>query len=141
MWTRPVILGSYRAIGILAVSLAAGVPSAAARVQGLPDGVYTYPQVQRPARMLPGMQRPAFPAMLRAAHVAGEVVVGFVVDTMGRVEPAPFYVYRSTHQLFTKAVRDCLPRLRFAPAMRGGRRVRQLVIGAFEFPVDTAGGI
>lgn len=141
MWMRHVIPGSYRTIGILAVTLAVGVPSAAARAQGLPDSVYTDKQVQRPARMLLGMRRPAFPAMLRAAHVAGEVVVGFVVDTAGRVEPAPFYVYRSTHELFTKAVRDCLPRLRFAPAMRGGRRVRQLVIGEFEFPVNTAGGI
>lgn len=126
--------------GLLMLSTALAVPLRVARGQTPREPVYTYAQVDRPAQLRPGMRPPVFPKLLREAHVAGEVVVGFVVDTLGRVEAAPFYVYRSTHKLFTQAVRDCLPRLRFAPAVRSGRRVRQLVIGEFNFALDTVGG-
>lgn len=129
-----------RMIISLALTIAIAASSAAAQGQGLPSDVYRYDQVNQPASMLPGMKPPVYPSLLRAAHVTGRVVVGFVVDTLGRVESTPFHVYRSTHELFTQAVRACLPKLRFAPAVRGGQRVRQLVIGEFTFPLDTSRG-
>lgn len=76
---------------------------------------------------------PPYPEMLRAAGVEGRVVVRFVVDTTGRIEPASLEIRESTHDLFTRAVRDALPRFRFAPAEANGRRVRVLVEMPFEF--------
>jgi hypothetical protein len=59
----------------------------------------------------------------------------FVVDTSGLVLPGSAKVARSTHQLFTEAVRTALPDMRFVPAEVAGRKVRQLVQQAFVFAV------
>lgn len=119
------------------LSAAIAAPLAVARGQVPDDVVYDYAHVDQPAQMRPGMRPPVFPILLREAHVAGKVVVSFIVDTRGRVELATFRVYRTTHELFTQAVRDCLPRLRFTPALLRGHAVRQLVVGAFDFPLDS----
>ena len=92
--------------------------------------------VDRPAGLEPGGAQPRYPEMLRRAGVTGRVVVRFVVDTAGRVEPGSVRVVESDHELFAQAVRAALPRLRFAPAEAGGRRVRQLVEMPFEFTLE-----
>ena len=71
--------------------------------------------------------------MLRTAAVEGEVLIDCVVDTSGAIDPASVRVIDSDHDAFTAAVREVLPRLRFAPAEAGGRRVRQWVRIPFEF--------
>jgi protein TonB len=88
--------------------------------------------VDRPAALV-ALPRPRYPDQLRAAGVAGRVVVRLVVDTTGRVEPASVVFQESSHDLFTRAVRAVLPFLRFSPAEEGGRRVRMLVDLPFEF--------
>ena len=70
---------------------------------------------------------PEYPPMLRAASVEGEVVVRFVVDSLGRVEPASIVVVEATHASFADAVRRWLPRTRYRAAELAGRPVRQLV--------------
>ena len=95
--------------------------------------VYFEFQVEKQARELPGSPSPEYPAMLRSAKVEGEVLAQFVVDTLGRVEPGTFKVLKTTHELFTQAVRDVLPSLQFSPAEVGGRKVRQLVQIPFPF--------
>ena len=57
----------------------------------------------------------------------GEVVVRFVVDSLGRVEPASIVVVEATHASFADAVRRWLPRTRYRAAELAGRPVRQLV--------------
>lgn len=57
----------------------------------------------------------------------GEVLAQFVVDTTGRVEMGSFKVLKTTHQVFTSAVRSALVDMQFVPAVHAGRRVRQLV--------------
>jgi periplasmic protein TonB len=47
--------------------------------------------------------------------------------------PGSFKVLESAHEMFTLAVRQCLPDMRFLPAEVGGRPVRQLVQQPFSF--------
>ncbi len=78
---------------------------------------------------------PRYPDRLRDAGVSGRVVARFIIDTTGRIEPASVAIVESSHDLFERAVRDVLPRMRFQPASVGNRRVRMLVEMPFEFRV------
>ena len=80
-----------------------------------------------------GNPTPRYPSVLQSAGVEGSVRVRFVVDTLGRVEPASIIALASTHTLFEHAVRESLLRSRFSPAEAAGRRVRQLVEQSFQF--------
>lgn len=96
-------------------------------------GVYFEFQVDRRVRQVPDTGGLKYPDMLRAASVEGEVLAQFVVDTAGVYEGTSFKVLRSSHELFTQAVRDALPLMRFTPAEVGGAKVRQLVQQPFTF--------
>jgi len=85
------------------------------------------------AYMLPGQMGPAYPEALRSHAPDGTVMVRFVLDTTGRLEPPSLYVVRTSHPLFTDAVRHALERLRFSPAAVGGRKVRVRMEQRFEF--------
>ncbi len=100
------------------------------------SGVFAPERVERTVAVV-AAPRPAYPEMLRTAGVEGRVVVRFVVDTSGRVEPASLVVLEATHALFERAVRDALPRYRFAPARIGDRAVRQLVEMPFQFSLSN----
>ena len=76
---------------------------------------------------------PRYPDALRRAGIDGTVIVKFVVDTLGRVDPAAIEVLNSSHDLFTAAVRETLARLRFNPARAGDRKVRAAAIMPFQF--------
>lgn len=78
---------------------------------------------------------PRYPESLRSAGVDGRVLVEFTVDTTGRVDMAHVRVIESTHELFTRAVRDALGGFRFIPAQVGGRRVPALAQMPFEFHI------
>lgn len=78
---------------------------------------------------------PRYPESLRSAGVDGRVLVEFTVDTTGRVDVARMRVVESTHDLFTRAVRDALGGFRFIPAQVGGRRVPALAQMPFEFHI------
>jgi periplasmic protein TonB len=93
-------------------------------------------QVDKPAAALPGSAQPAYPAMLTASGIEGEVLVQFVVDTLGRAEPASFTVLKASHDAFSAAVRQALPRMRFLPAEAGGQKVRMLVQQPFGFALN-----
>lgn len=90
-------------------------------------------QVEKQVSPLPNQSAPVFPAMLRSAHVEGEVLAQFVVDRDGVADMSTFKVLKSTHILFTNAVKAALINLRFSPAEIGGRKVRQLVQMPFQF--------
>lgn len=97
-----------------------------------PDQPYFEFQVEVPVRA-EGALAPRYPDILRKAGVEGEVLVQFVVDTMGRVEPATFKTLKATHELFAVAVREALPGMTFTPARLKGAKVRQLVQQPFSF--------
>lgn len=93
-------------------------------------------QVEQQVDMAPGNPPPHYPDMLRSANVEGEVLAQFVVDTNGRADMSTFKVIKSTHQLFTQAVKNVLPNYRFIPAKIGGRKVKQLVQQPFQFSLQ-----
>ena len=114
-----------------------GGPAAGGRT-GYPHYGEPWVTLDRAAVALPGNPRPRYPEMLRAARIEGRVVIDCVVDTSGKIEPSSVGLIESDHAYFTAAVHDVLPRLRFAPAEAGGRRVRQLVRIPFEFRLTTS---
>ncbi len=79
-----------------------------------------------------------YPPMLRSARIEGQVLAQFVVDTLGRVELESCKVLKSSHELFSWAVKQALPAMRFQPAMVGGRKVRQLVQKPYLFSLTQA---
>jgi TonB family protein len=93
-------------------------------------------RVEKQAQVMPGSPEPHYPDLLKKANMEGEVLAQFVVDTMGRVEVASLKVLKSTHPLFTKAVKDVLPDMRFAPAQVGGRKVKQMIQEPFTFALS-----
>jgi periplasmic protein TonB len=92
-------------------------------------------QVEKPAEMLSDSPKPKYPSVLESSGIAGEVQAQFVVNTQGKADMDQFKVLKSTNELFTQAVKSVLPRMRFSPAMIGGKPVNQLVQQSFQFAV------
>ena len=98
-----------------------------------PGGVYTESRVDRAVMSKGGNGQPQYPTSLRTANLGGEVLVRFIVDTAGRVEPSSVSILQATHDLFGDAVRRWLQRTRYVPAEADGHPVRQLVEQRIEF--------
>jgi TonB family protein len=79
--------------------------------------------------------KPRYPESLRRAAIDGRVLVQFKVDTLGRVDPASVTILSSTHELFSRAVREALTGFRFRPAEVNGHRVVALAQMPFEFAI------
>jgi protein TonB len=92
-------------------------------------------QVEKPAEMLAESPRPKYPSVLESSGIAGEVQAQFVVSSSGKADLDSFKVLKSTNELFTQAVKNNLPRMKFSPAMIGGKPVNQLVQQSFQFAV------
>lgn len=90
-------------------------------------GVYKERLVDRAAAPRTDNGSPPYPLSLRSAGLEGDVRVRFIVDTVGRVEPASIEILQATHPLFGSAVATWLLRTRYSPAEVAGRFVRQLV--------------
>lgn len=84
-------------------------------------------------------QRPGYPDLLRAAGVEGDVVAQLVVNADGTPMEGSLKILKSTHALFTEAVRAAFPNMRYTPATVGGRAVRQLIQQSFEFRTSDSG--
>jgi protein TonB len=110
-----------------------GAPVVGAALQ--PDAVLTAMEVEQPVRVSGQPVAPAYPDALQRAGVEGEVLVTFVVDTLGLADLSTLAVIRSTHDLFTQAVRKAIGQQRFTPAIVGSRTVRQLVQQPYSFTI------
>ncbi len=132
-------LGSLTRVGPIDFGSARPIPGSGS-VVGTPGAAidasqpFTADAVERVA-VVATAPEPRYPDRLRDAGVSGHVLVRFVIDTTGRIEPASVAIVESSHDLFERAVRDVLPRMRFQPASVGNRRVRMLVEMPFEFRV------
>lgn len=93
-------------------------------------------QVEKPVRHAPGSAAPRYPPALKAAGVEGEVLVQFVVDTLGAADLRSFKVLKASHGDFTESVKAALPDMKFVPAELRGRKVRQLVQQPFVFAIQ-----
>lgn len=118
----------------VAGGMASGVVGGTAPINQ--DQAYFDFQVEKPVAQLPGSGIPSYPDILRSSSVEGQVLAQFTVDTLGRVEIPSFQVISSSHDLFTAAVRNALPRMRFLPAEIAGKKVKQRVQQPFQFSLD-----
>ena len=99
------------------------------------EGAYFEFQVEKTVLGAPGNPQPTYPSMLQSAGVEGRVLAQFVVDTSGKADMSTFKVLETSHDLFSQAVRQALPRMRFFPAEIGGKKVRQVVQQPFTFAI------
>jgi TonB family protein len=78
---------------------------------------------------------PIYPKDLLATGTQGSVQAIYVVDSTGRVDTTTIEVVRSDDPRFTASVRTALGSMRFSPAKRAGKTVRQLVEQKFNFKI------
>lgn len=100
------------------------------------DTTYFEFQVEKPVRQVPNGVAAQYPDSLKAAKADGEVLAAFVVDTTGAADLSTLKILRSTHPMFTAAVRNALPRMQYTPAELHGQKVRQLVQQPFVFTIS-----
>jgi TonB family protein len=93
----------------------------------------SYPPDFRNAEPARDNPRPRYPPRAELALASGEVVAQFKIDTTGRIRRESLLIVRSTHPLFSLAVREALPFMRFLPATRAGVPVETTVSQEFQF--------
>ena len=113
--------------------LPTGRPGLGGPEQPAPGGVFAAEVVDRVPRILGNPQPPRYPDALRQSGSTGQVIVRFVVDTLGRAELGDLVVVEATHPLFASAVKSALLGYRFTPGEAAGRKVRTLVQVPFSF--------
>ena len=101
------------------------------------DSVFSVLEVDRMVERFDGSAAPAYPPDLIQKGVEGMVQAIYVVDTTGRVDTASVEVVLSDDPKFTQSVREALDHMRFRPALRGGRPVRQRVQQKFRFEIQA----
>lgn len=92
-------------------------------------------QVEKPAEMIQDGTKPRYPSVLESSGISGEVQAQFVVKSDGKADMDTFKILKSTNELFSQSVKNVLPRMKFSPAMIGGKPVNQLVQQSFQFAV------
>jgi protein TonB len=76
---------------------------------------------------------PQYPAALASVGVEGRVLVQFVIDTTGKVEPASINIVDSTHPAFESVARRAISGSNFRPAHLSSVPVRQLTRQSVRF--------
>jgi TonB family protein len=106
----------------------------------VPDTVFSVLEVDQMVERYEGSAAPAYPPDLLAMGTEGSVQTQYVVDTTGRVDTSTIDVMSSDDVRFTESVRAALGAMRFRPAKRDGKPVRQLVEQKFHFRIRPPPG-
>jgi TonB family protein len=101
----------------------------------VPDTAFSVLEVDEMAERYESSAAPVYPRDLLAIGVEGSVQATYVVDSSGLVDTTSVEVVRSDDPRFTQSVRIALGKMRFRPARRGGKTVRQLVAQQFRFQI------
>jgi TonB family protein len=101
----------------------------------VPDTVFSALEVDETVERYDGSAAPIYPRDLLAVGAEGVVQATYVVDTTGRVDTTTIEVLHSDDPRFTASVRTALDGMRFRPAKRAGKVVRQLVGQKFRFQI------
>jgi TonB family protein len=102
------------------------------------DSVFSVLQVDEMVERYEGSAAPVYPPDLIATGTEGQVQATYVVDSVGRVDTTTIQVVQSDDPRFTESVRTALGGMRFRPAKRGGKAVRQLVSQRFRFQIQPS---
>jgi hypothetical protein len=88
--------------------------------------VYLESEVACPAQPAVSNEPVPYPTSITGSdRTSRELLVALTVDTLGAVQPSSLTIFPGTDDAFAIELRAAVPRWRFRPAMRGGRRVRQ----------------
>jgi len=101
----------------------------------LSDSVFSILEVDEMVERFEGTAAPIYPEDLAARGTEGRVQTTYVVDATGRVDTTTIQVLQSDNPRFTESVRTALGAMRFRPAKKGGKTVRQLVQQRFNFRI------
>ncbi len=101
----------------------------------VPDTVFSVLEVDKMVERDENSAAPIYPRDLLAVGAEGLVQAIYVVDTAGMVDTATIQVVSSDDPRFTESVRTALAGMRFRPAKRGGKAVRQQVQQQFRFRI------
>ena len=104
----------------------------------IPDTAFSVLQVDEMVQRYESSAAPIYPRDLAAIGTEGLVQATYVVDTAGQVDTTTIRVMQSDDPRFTASVRTALGLMRFRPAKRGGKTVRQLVEQKFRFKLVPA---
>jgi TonB family protein len=108
----------------------------------IPDTAFSVLDVDDMVERYESSAAPIYPRDLLSIGAEGMVEAIYVVDTTGLVDTTTIEVERSDDPRFTASVRTALGQMRFRPARRAGKTVRQLVEQQFRFqimPVSQVG--
>lgn len=100
-----------------------------------PVQAYTEVEVDSVAIPDPNGEAPVYPPVLLKLGVEGVVMASFVVDSTGRADVNTFHLLQEADPEFVAAVRNALSRMRYRPAVFGGRKVNQLAEQRFSFKI------
>lgn len=99
------------------------------------DTVFSVVDVDRAVERYEWSAAPAYPPDLAALGAEGVVRAFYVVDTLGTVDTVSVRVVYSDDPGFTASVVTALGMMRFKPATKGGKAVRQEVFQQFRFQI------
>jgi hypothetical protein len=99
----------------------------------IPDTAFSVLEVDEMVQRYESSAAPIYPRDLAAIGAEGLVQAIYVVDTAGLVDTITIRVVQSDDPRFTASVRTALGQMRFRPAKRAGKTVRQLVEQKFRF--------
>ena len=128
---QPLDPADFTGIGVeggVADGVVGGTGDAESSGSGPVDGIYdeaTEDARYTAARVIRQVA-PQYPPTLRQAYIEGFVVIRFIVDTLGRVEPGSVEVLESSRPGFNQPATQAILATRFASARFGDRAVRQL---------------
>lgn len=102
------------------------------------DTAFSVLQVDEIVERYANSAAPVYPRELMAIGLQGQVDAIYVVDTAGQVDTTTILVVQSDDPRFTESVVTALGEMRFRPAKRAGKTVRQLVQQKFRFKIVPA---
>ncbi len=128
---------SVTAATAFALACAVDTPESSDRLNAAAPTFFEF-QVDKPVVLRESVP-PRYPAALKSAGIGGDVWAQYVVDETGRIDMRTFKVLKSPDPQFTAAVKAALPTWRLDPAIRHGKKVKQLVQQSFvfRFPPDA----
>ena len=101
----------------------------------VPDTAFSVLEVDQIVERVESSAAPIYPPDLLAIGAQGLVRATYVVDTSGMVDTTTIKVILSNDPRFTESVVVALGHMRFRPARRAGKTVRQLVEQKFSFKI------
>jgi TonB family protein len=126
---------AYGARGHRRKSGARGQLPAGAPLPYVPDTAFSVLEVDEIVERYQTSAAPVYPQELMAIGLQGEVQARYVVDTTGQVDTTTIRVLESNDPRFSASVVTALGLMKFRPAKRAGKPVRQLVEQKFRFKI------